>query len=124
MILAHKGLKDNMGRCRCKQTGQTKVIGIVLILLRGGLIAFVATLGQYETDPELLALIGLASISAQLFLRVVSTAVFPDDQVHDDKVDSHGVPEDPEEDKWPNVTHALAIEANDSSSPVVEVEGQ
>jgi hypothetical protein len=123
MILAHKGLKDNMGRCRCKQTGHTKIIGIVLVLLRGGLIVFVATLSQYETNPEHLALIGLASICAELALRVVSTAVFPDDQIHVDNVESHALPEDLESDKWPNLTHALAVKANDDKA-MAEVEGQ
>lgn len=110
LMIVHQGLKDSMGRCVCEETHKTKTLGITLVLVRGGIIAFMATLSRYVTDPTALSLIGLAGIVAEVALRFVGTLVFPDDRVHA-KVDSQGldVPQDDVEDrKWPNVTHAVA----------------
>jgi hypothetical protein len=82
MMLAHRGIKTNMERCRCQKTHKTKLKGIVLVLLRVGIIVFMATLSQYETYPKNLAGIGLGAIIGQVFLRVVSFYVFSDDRVH------------------------------------------
>lgn len=84
MILAHRGFKDNMGRCRCRETSKAKTTGVLLVVLRIGICVFMATLSQYEADPTLLSVIGLASIVGQIVLRVVSSIVFADDRVHVD----------------------------------------
>jgi hypothetical protein len=84
MLLMHRGLKDNLGRCRCPDSKRAKVKGIVMILLRICMWAFMATLSQWQTDPTLLSAIGLASIVAQILLRFVASGVFVDDRVHID----------------------------------------
>lgn len=121
MMLMHKGLKDNMGRCRCKHTHKTKFVGIALIMARVGLIVFIVTLRGYVTDPLLLAVIGLCGIIAQVILRVISSIVFPDDGFHTEGVDEHGNPiivEDAEdENKWPNTTQAQALPGKARDDP-------
>jgi hypothetical protein len=116
MLIVHRGLKDNIGRCKCKHTHKTKLVGVVLILLRVGLIAFIATLSLYVTDPLLLPVIGLCGIFAQLVLRAISNVVFPDDRVHSE-VDDHGkhviVEDDEDENKWPNTTQAQALQVQE-----------
>ena len=113
MMLMHKGLKDNVGRCRCKHTHKTRFVAVALIVPRVGLIVFIATLRGYVTDPLLLAVIGLCGIIAQVILRVISNIVFPDDGVHTEGVDELGSPivveDDENEKKWPNTTQAQAL---------------
>lgn len=116
MLIVHKGLKDNVGRCKCKHTHKTKLVAVVLILLRVGLIAFMATLFLYVTDPLLLPVTGLCCIFGQLILRVISNVVFPDDRVHSE-VDDHGkhviVEDDEDENTWPNTTQAQALQVQE-----------
>ena len=116
MLIVHKGLKDNVGRCKCKHTNKTKLVAVLLILLRVGLIAFMATLSLYVSDPLLLPVIGLCCIFGQLVLRVISNVVFPDDRVHSE-VDDHGkhviVEDDDDENKWPNTTQAQALQVQE-----------
>jgi hypothetical protein len=88
MILCHRGLKDNMGRCRCGETKKAKITGLVLLALRVAILVFIATLSQYLTDPLLLTAIELASIFAQIVLRVFASIVFSDDRVHIDLKDN------------------------------------
>jgi hypothetical protein len=112
MLIVHKGIKASVGRCKCEHTHKTKLLAVVLILLRVGLIAFIATLSLNVTDPLLLPVIGLCCIFAQLVLRAISNVVFPDDRVHSE-VDDHGkhviVEDDEDENKWPNTTQAQAL---------------
>jgi hypothetical protein len=84
MLVVHRGLKDNVGRCRCPHTHKARVKGIVMIALRVGLWVFMALLSQWQTDPMLLSLIGLVSIICQIVLRVASSIVFMDERVHVD----------------------------------------
>jgi hypothetical protein len=83
MIVVHRGLRDNVGRCTCPETNKVKVKGALLVVVRFGMIAFIATLSQYETDPRALSLIGLSGIFVQLLLRIFSSMIFLDDRVHD-----------------------------------------
>ena len=112
MLIVHRGLKHNIARCYWKRTHKAKFLAVTLILLRVGLIAFIATLFLYVTDPLVLPVIGLCCIFAQLILRVISSVVFPDDGVHSE-VDAHGnhveVEDDEDENKWPNTTQAQAV---------------
>lgn len=117
MILAHKGLQDNLGRCRVQHgSGKVKSAAIFLSLLRVGVVVFTATLQIYETDPEYLAIIGLGCILAELILRVVGTTVFPDDEIHAEEGLEHGheISSEPNENKWPNVTEAQALPAEET----------
>lgn len=82
MLLTHRGLKDNLGRCRCPDSKRAKLKGIVMIFLRVCIWAFMATLSQWQTDPTLLSAIGLASIVAQILLRFAASGIFVDDRVH------------------------------------------
>ena len=82
MLLAHRGLKDNLGRCRCPNSKRAKFKGIFLIFLRVCIWVFMATLSQWQTDPTTLSAIGLASVIAQILLRFVASDVFVDERVH------------------------------------------
>lgn len=84
MLLAHRGLKDNLGRCRCPNSKRAKVKGILLIFLRVCIWVLMATLSQWQTDPTKLSAIGLASVIAQILLRFVASGVFVDERVHID----------------------------------------
>ena len=88
ILLTHRGLEDNLGRCRCPNSKRAKVKGIVTILLRVCIWAFMATLSQWQTDPTLLSAIGLTSIVAQILLRFVASGVFVDDRVHIDLIEN------------------------------------
>lgn len=114
MMIMHKGLKDNMGRCRCPHTGKMRAVSVGLTMARVGLVVFIATLRGYITDPLLLSVIGLCGIVAQIILRVISNVAFPDASVHRDcQVDAAGnhimVENDENENKWPNTTEAQAL---------------
>jgi hypothetical protein len=102
MILTHRGLKDNLGRCRWDQIGSRKYIAMALALIRIGMIIFIATLSQYATEPELLCFIGMVGILAQVLLRVVGTSIFDEEERHEDFESSSF---------WPNVTRPEAISA-------------
>lgn len=97
MIVNHRGLKDNLGRCRFSHTGFLKFFSLILVTLRLGLVCFIATLSQYVTQPSVLAVVGLVSIVGEVLLRVVGSTFFGEDHDHGD---------DPENESslWPNVT--------------------
>jgi hypothetical protein len=78
MMLLHKDWKSNLQMCR------KSVPGSIVLVLRVALIAFSASLSQWQkTTPESIALIGLAICSAQLVLRILTPALFPDERVND-----------------------------------------
>eukprot|EP00429_Kryptoperidinium_foliaceum_P009009 CAMPEP_0176014928 /NCGR_PEP_ID=MMETSP0120_2-20121206/7074_1 /TAXON_ID=160619 /ORGANISM="Kryptoperidinium foliaceum, Strain CCMP 1326" /LENGTH=329 /DNA_ID=CAMNT_0017347881 /DNA_START=487 /DNA_END=1476 /DNA_ORIENTATION=- len=76
MIVNHRGLKDNFGRCRFSHAGVLRLVGSILVLLRVGLICFIATLSQWVTQPSLLAFVGLMGIFTQVCLRVIGSVYF------------------------------------------------
>ena len=122
MSLLHVGLENGKNRCVCKHTHKKNVKGFILIAVRAGLIAFVATLGQWMTDPEVLVGIGLAFSLFEVVTRALGQIIFPAvPRVHavtssdDHQQHKQESVEDPEGDKWPNTTHARAetpVEAN------------
>lgn len=111
MTLLHLGIKDSHNRCQCEHTKTFNVKGIILVMCRVGLLVFMATLSQYETDPENLALLGLMGVVLQLAFRKLGTMYLSADQVHALEKDGNF---DPESGKWPNVTHAKAHAPNTS----------
>lgn len=109
MLFLHSGFRKMQGKCYCKHSHKLKAKAAVFVILRAALLAFIASLSQYETDPEHLALYGLAGVVMQLILRVIGNIVFPEERVHHDNGEESAIEEvDPEENKWPNVTHAVA----------------
>ena len=109
MILTHRGLSANTGRCRCKESGGLKWIGVLTTVCRVGLLVFMATLSTYLTDPGKLVLVGLGGIIAQVLLRFATTLVFgpelgEESEEHDEVKGGVGDPK-----KWPNVTAPQAI---------------
>lgn len=119
MLFLHSGFRKMQGKCYCRHSHKLRVKAAILLILRAGLLAFIATLSQYETDPEHLALYGLGAVIVQLILRVVGNVVF---RVAHHSPGTDGIGEgsaieeeavDPEENKWPNVTHAVAENVND-----------
>lgn len=111
MILTHQGLRNNVHRCECQITKKLSKLGVLFAIIRAGLIAFIASLSQYVQKPELIAIIGMVTIVAQVFTRVLGDLVYPKAKVgadhgHGDEAD--GSENDSEEDRWPNVTRARA----------------
>lgn len=97
MIITHRGLKDNLGRCRFSHAGFLKVVSSMLVLFRIGMICFIATLSQYVTQPSVLAFVGLVGILGQVLLRVIGSSYFgPEFQHEKDHEDESSL--------WPNVT--------------------
>ena len=95
MIINHRGLKDNLGRCRFSHKGLLRFFAFILVVLRIGMVCFIATLSQYVTQPSVLAFVGLIGISGQVLLRVVGSSFFgPEFEKHHDNDSS----------LWPNVT--------------------
>jgi hypothetical protein len=103
MTLAHRGLNDNLGRCRMHESGALRLASGIFFLVRVGLIVFIATLSQYVTEPDVLAFIGLLGILCQVALRFVGSFVFEEHLTHDDDSNEFG-------EVWPNVTKPQAIE--------------
>lgn len=61
------------------QKSRSQLILSLLLMARGSLIVWLATLCLYETHPRTLSLLALAGVSAQLVLRVVTFYVLPRD---------------------------------------------
>ena len=111
MILNHQGLRNNVRRCECQITKRVSKVGVFFAFVRVGLVAFIASLSQYVQKPELIAIIGMVTIIAQVFTRVFGDMIYPKAKVasagdHGDEAD--GSERDSEEGHWPNVTHARA----------------
>lgn len=84
LVLVHKGIKENMHACQNAPVPQlVKLLGIPLLLIRVGLIVFMATLSQYVTDPSHIAFYGLLGLVVQVVLRVVGTSLYEPD--HEDE---------------------------------------
>ena len=112
MTLFHLGLKQSHDRCQCSRSKKVNVAGLLLVFLRVGLLLFMATLSQYETNPENLAVEGLMGVLLQLVLRKLGTHYLSGNhQVGPVEGGHSGAPEDPESLTWPNVTHAKASPA-------------
>lgn len=105
MTLFHLGIKTSHNRCQCSRSKKFNVKGIILVVMRAGLLFFMATLSQYETHPENLAFAGLMGVLLQLVLRKLGTKYLSAAQIH--ALENEGAL-DPEKGKWPNVTHAQA----------------
>jgi hypothetical protein len=114
----HVGIQNSKKRCVSQKTHQMNVKGVIVLIFRGGVIAFVATLSQWVTDAEKLAEIGLGVTVSQILLRLLGTMYFPDHvhAFHTSVDDVHQANSDPEENKWPNVTHARAEAADNSEN--------
>lgn len=115
MLFLHNGYHKMQGQCYCEHSHKLRMKCAILLVLRLGLLVFIATLSQYEIDPEHLALYGLAGVVAQLILRIVGSVIFPQPQIHHDAGEKEGDEiddEDPEGNKWPNVTYAAVEENN------------
>lgn len=76
-MLMHKGLHYNGRRLLHETTDKVRILAVLLVLARVGLLAFIATLWLYVTDPHFLAAIGMCCIFMQVLLRAVGNVVFP-----------------------------------------------
>jgi len=79
MSLAHRGASDHWKHCEAESKTK-QLLALVLFLLRAGVVLIIATLSQYETEPDTLATIGLFSVFAQLLLRAFGGYIFRDDE--------------------------------------------
>jgi hypothetical protein len=85
MIINHRGLTDNLGKCRLSHSGFLKFVALGLSFLRLALIVFMATLSQWVVEPSVLAFVGLVGIICQVLLRVVGSSYFgPEYNSHDE----------------------------------------
>lgn len=111
MILTHQGLRNNVHRCECQITKKISKLGVLFAIIRAGLIVFIASLSQYVQKPELIAIIGMVTIIAQVLTRFLGEMVYPKAKVgadHGHGDEAGGSENDSEEDRWPNVTRARA----------------
>ena len=84
LIVVHKGFKEHMDKCKRNHTSKAaKLLGLPLLLVRIGLIAFMASLSQYTTDGTIIAFVGLMCILVELMLRVVGTSLFKEENEED-----------------------------------------
>ena len=86
-MVMHKGLYYNWKRLRHETTDEVRHVGIVLLLARVGLLAFIATLWLYVIDPHHLAAIGMCCIIAQVGLRIIGDVAFPHQENNNDDGD-------------------------------------
>lgn len=84
MMIMHKGLYYNWKRLRHEITDEVRKIAVILVLVRVGLVAFIATLWLYLTDPHHLAAIGMCCIIVQMLLRAIGDIVFPHESLDED----------------------------------------
>jgi len=82
MTLLHLGINTSHNRCQCSGSEKFNVKGIILVIMRVGLLVFMATLSQYETHPENLAVAGLMGVLLQLVLRKLGTKYLSAAQIH------------------------------------------
>lgn len=117
MILVHRGIKDNLSRCRLQTSG--KLIATGLVLSRVGLIAWMGTLSQYVTEPEKLAFIGFVGIVLQVVLRFGGSIAF---DANDTDNILHGFAEESSDGfkTWPNTTQPQTAAAAKSSDFIME----
>lgn len=69
MSLMHVGFSHSLKRCKCAKTKRYNIKGNFLVLCRVSLIVFAATLSQWETNPQNLALDALVVTISQIVLR-------------------------------------------------------
>ena len=123
MTLLHFGF-GGIQRITCPRTKKTKLKAVALLVARAVLLCFVALLGRFETNPDRLAVWSLVAVVLQLVLRQIGGMYFSNeehnsfsDETNDHHTSSDGAHPgkkanvDPEEGKWPNITHAVAIPA-------------
>jgi uncharacterized membrane protein YeiB len=70
---------------RASQGRKARVAAIVLVVLRVALIGWIATVSQYETDPDVLSIMGLAGILAHLGSRALVNYLLPSGQEGEDE---------------------------------------
>lgn len=129
MNLAHNGIKPSIDRCSCSR-GRLRVRALLFVVgLRLVIILFTATACLYVNEPEIVALVGLAAILLQVFIRIIGSFFFPSQRnvhAHDehnvmDETKSDGqqhrgqpnmVDKEVNEDHWPNTSQAMSIPDN------------
>lgn len=79
-VVLHIGLEEISNRLHTN--GKRNPASIIVLLLRLGVIPFTATLSQWETEPDRLAMIGLLCVLSQLVVRKLGNIFL----VHDDVV--------------------------------------
>eukprot|EP00588_Corethron_pennatum_P014271 CAMPEP_0194274012 /NCGR_PEP_ID=MMETSP0169-20130528/7210_1 /TAXON_ID=218684 /ORGANISM="Corethron pennatum, Strain L29A3" /LENGTH=592 /DNA_ID=CAMNT_0039017107 /DNA_START=35 /DNA_END=1813 /DNA_ORIENTATION=+ len=86
MTLAHVGLKE-VNRCKLDGVAKYNIKGIFLVVLPRGLVTiFIATLSLWQKDPSTLAGLGLAAVVCQLATRFMGNVWFSD---HDSRNHGH-----------------------------------
>ena len=120
MCLTHQGIRRNVERCevKCRLTSAKRVskLGVMFAAIRVGLIAFIASLSQYVQNPELLSIIGMIVIIAQVLTRLLGDLVYPKAKVCTEGQDHEDNEIDSEDEHWPNITHAAAKPADTGTS--------
>lgn len=83
MSLMHIGFEQSQRRCYCKKTRAANTNGIILIVVRSGLIVFCATLGVWcGGDVEVLSGLGLAVTVIQLGMRRLGHTYLSEEAEH------------------------------------------
>ena len=95
MIVTHRGIKANLKRCKCRQSGTIRRKGLVMVFFRLALLVGILSVSVFRTGPLELALIGLAGTTLQIVLRIVMMAFAREG----DRVGIHSGTEGPHDDK-------------------------
>jgi hypothetical protein len=108
MILTHRGIVEHYNDCKEKHMSWTmRFLGLLLLLIRVGMIGFTASLSLYITEPAALSFIGMCAILFQVLLRVVGTALYGPVFKSDDDDDNNGGDAVNSNNIWPNVTRPM-----------------
>lgn len=99
MLLAHVGLKKEVDKCKilgsvCEngtRKMQYNIKGILFVVVpRGAITIFIATLSQWEKNPSALAGFGLAAVVCQLITRFLGNIWLPDSEFSLHRNSDHG----------------------------------
>jgi len=113
LTIAHSGFNALTDRCHCKDDGHILMKGIGLVVIsRIFIMAFLVTLSQYVTDPELVVLIGFGTIVLQVAVRFLGRVYFPSKLIPGIE-DLELKAEEIEGDHWPNTTQPRSIPEED-----------
>jgi hypothetical protein len=76
LSLAHRGIAAQWKLCECSDSRKKRIVAYTLVVCRVALTALTASLGQFVSDPEKIATIGVFIILSQLSVRYIGVYIF------------------------------------------------
>jgi hypothetical protein len=84
-LLTHHNLQTSVKRCNDAADGRVHVGVLLLLMTRVAVVAFIATLWWWVTEPKNVALLGCATLLVQIILRMIGGMIFKRVPHHCDK---------------------------------------